>query len=341
MLSFDKIRANRTCGNVMRTIQNASTLVLSMLLLCAALLAQSGRQKPVDQTPSNPCKGAKEPEAPKPLSVLFNVLVTDASGRPVSDVNKADFKIYEDGVPQELSFLNKREGPLNYGLVVDTSGSLRPEFEKVISTAAGLVSMNSPDDETFLIRFISWDKIDMVQDWTTDQALLRKGLGDLFIEGGQSAIIDAVYESANHLFQRLKTADAPRRAGLVLITDGEDRQSYYTERQLMKLLRNLNVQVFIIGFTEELEKKPSIKATNLLLKLAQESGGRALFPSNALADAIRIIHQELTAQYFIGYTPTNQTRDRSARKIRIEIGDKPGREGRLAVNQPSYVALCP
>ena len=98
MLSFDKIRANRTCGNVMRTIQNASTLVLSMLLLCTALLAQSGRQKPepVDQTPSNPCKGAKEPEAPKPLSVLFVVLVTDASGRPVSDVDKADFKIYEE-----------------------------------------------------------------------------------------------------------------------------------------------------------------------------------------------------------------------------------------------------
>jgi Ca-activated chloride channel family protein len=330
----------------MRTIHNAAALVLPMLLFCASLLGQSGRQKlePVaNQAPPNPCERAKEAEAPRPLSVQFNVLVTDASGRPVTDVDKADFKIYEDGVPQELSFLNKREGPLNYGLVVDTSGSLRTQFVRVMSTAADLISMNSPDDQTFLIRFISSDKIETVQDWTSDQALLRKGLDSLFIEGGQSAILDAVYESGKHLFQRLKSASTPRRAGLVLITDGEDMQSYYTERQLLKLIRDLNVQVFIIGFTGELGKKSNIKANNLLIKLAQESGGRVFFPSNAatLAVAIRSIRQELSAQYFIGCISTNQTRDRSVRRIRVEIGDKPGGEPRLAVNQPSYVALCP
>jgi hypothetical protein len=107
-------------------------------------------------------------------------------------------------------------------------------------------------------------------------------------------------------------------------------------------LRDLNIQVFIIALTDGLTQKAGLKATRLLLTLAQESGGRALFTASRaeLAESLRIIHQELSAQYFIGYTPTNQTRDRSVRSIRVEIADKPGREKRLAAAQPTYVALC-
>ncbi len=171
---------------------------------------------------------------------------------------------------------------------------------------------------------------------------MRKRIDNLFIEGGQSAILDAVYEGANHLFQRLKSERDPRRTGLVLITDGEDRASYYNERQLMKLLKELDIQVFVVGFTTDLGKGSNWRATNLMTKLAQESGGAAFFPSSPadLASTIRRIHLELGGQYFMGYTSTNQTRDHSRRQIQIEVADGPGGQKRFPVSPMGYVALC-
>jgi Ca-activated chloride channel family protein len=323
---------------------NCIGLIAAVFFSAANLSAQSGRQKPVpvpQQAQTNPCKGAKEPEASKPLTVQFSVLVTDMNGH-VDDLDRADFKILEDGVPQQLSFFIKRQAPLEYGLLVDTSGSLRAQFNMVMNAANVFVSTNAPADEMFLVRFVSTDKIEMIQDWTSDQLLLRKRLDNLFIEGGQSAIIDAVYEAANHLFQRLKTERSPRRAGLVLITDGEDRASYYNERQLIKLVRELNVQVFVIGFTRDLGKGSNWKATNLLTKLAQESGGDAFFPSSPpdLAAAIQRIHLELGGQYVMGYTSTNQIRDKTRRQIQIEIADGPSGNKRFPLSPRSYAALC-
>jgi VWFA-related protein len=324
------------------------SISLGLVVMLAAISRppQSGRQKPEpvpQQTQTSPCKRGIEPEEPQPLTVRFNVLVTDINGQPRDDVDKEDFNILEDGVQQPLSFFIKREGPLNYGLVVDTSGSLRGLFNLVIDAANAFISANPQQDEIFLTRFVSSDKVELVQDWTSDQALLQKGLDSLFIEGGQSAIVDAVYKSANHLFQRLKTASAPRRSGLVLITDGEDRASYYSERQVLKLVRDLNIQVFILGFTQDLQEKPASKATNFLRRLAQESGGHVLFPSNRaeMAGMIHAIHQELSGQYFMGYTPTNQTRDNATRQIRIETVDRPGRDKRFAFGPTSFVSLCP
>jgi Ca-activated chloride channel family protein len=320
-------------------------LIAAVFFSAVNLQAQSGRQKPepVQQQPqTNPCKGDKEPQAAKPLTVQFSVLVTDMNG-PADDVDKADFKIFEDGIQQQLSFFVKRHGPLEYGLLVDTSGSLRAQFKMVIDAARAFVSANAPADEMFLVRFISADKIEMIQEWTSDQALLRKRLDDnLFIEGGESAIVDAVYESANHLFQRLKTERDPRRAGLVLVTDGEDRASYYREAQLMKLVRELNVQVFIIGFTQDLGKGSSWKATRLLMKLAQERGGDALFPSSPadVVAAVERFHQEMSGQYFMGYTSTNQTRDNTRRQIQIEIAAGTAGKKRFTVLPTSFIAVC-
>ena len=314
-----------------------------LVLTTVSLPAQSGRQKPepVQQQPqTNPCKRLKE--AAKPLTVQFSVLVNDVNGQ-VDDLSRDDFKILEDGVPQQLSFFINRHAPLEYGLLVDTSGSLRGQFDMVVDAAVAVVEAKAPTDEMFLLRFVSTDKIQVVQEWTSDQALLKKRLNEsLFIEGGQSAILDAVYEGAKHLSQRLKSEHDARRAGLVLMTDGEDRVSYFKEVQLMKLVRELNVQVFVIGFTQGLAKNSSRKATSLLMKLAQESGGDAYFPSSPadFAVTIRRIHLELGGQYFMGYTSTNQTRDNARRQIQIEVADGPGGIKRSPVSPISYVALC-
>src|SRR6266446_4966806 len=335
---------NRTFGKAIKEMRaKCLALIASVFFSGVDLSAQSGRQTPESvqqQTKTNPCKSAKEPEAPKPLTAQFSVLITDMNGH-VDDLSKEDFKIFEDGIQQQLSFFVRRHGPLEYGLLVDTSGSLRAQFNMVMTAANSCVSEKAAEDEMFLIRFISRDTIETIQDWTSDKTLLRKGLDSLYIGGGQSAIVDAVYVSANHLFQRLKSERDPRRAGLVLITDGEEMASYYNERQLMKLLEELDIQVFVVGFTGDLGKGSNWRATNFLTKLAQESGGDAFFPSSPadLAATIRRIHLELGGQYFMGYTSTNQTRDQSRRQIQIEVADGPSGKKRFPVSPMSYVAL--
>ncbi len=326
-------------------LANSFALVVLVVLLCSpSLVAHSRRQKEPEpnkqQSAPKQCQNDQSPQTP--LTLQFNVLVTDVTRRLREDVEKGDFKIWEDGIPQQTSFLSKREGPLSYGLVVDCSGSLRAQFSTVVLAAEAFVAENAPEDETFLVKFTSSENIELVQDWTSEQSLLKKRLEDLYVEAGHTAIIDAVYESATHLFQHLKEGKATRRSALVLITDGEDLQSYYKEGQLLKLLKKLNIQVFVIGLTQQVQTSSRKKATELLLRLAQESGGRVLFPSNAveLAAAVKTIRQELLAQYFIGYTSTNQTRDNSVRQIRIEIADTPRRDRRLAIARTSFVALC-
>ena len=89
--------------------------------------------------------------------------------------------------------------PISYGLAVDTSGSLRSQLQSVIDAGKTIINANKPGDETFLVRFISSDKIETVQDFTANKELLMDGLDSFYVEGGQTAVIDAVYLSAEHV----------------------------------------------------------------------------------------------------------------------------------------------
>src|SRR5438552_17378489 len=196
-----------------------------------------------------------------------------------------------------------------YGLAVDTSGSLRPAFEQVLNAAKAIINSNKRGDETFLERFISSDKIETVQDFTANRDALMDGLDNLNIEGGQTAVIDGVYLAAEHVAEYKKGGDDDRRRrALIVVTDGEDRSSYYNELQLFQRLREEDVQIYVIGFVNELDaergfirKSPKDKAVNLINRLASETGGRAFFPQSIselpqIAD--EIVH-DLRTQYVL------------------------------------------
>ena len=91
--------------------------------------------------------------------VNLNVRVIDRNNRPIDNVRKEDFRIYEDGVLQPIEFFSREEVPISYGLAVDTSGSLRPQLQQVIDAAKTVINSNKPGDETFLVRFIDSEKI--------------------------------------------------------------------------------------------------------------------------------------------------------------------------------------
>jgi Ca-activated chloride channel homolog len=280
--------------------------------------------------------------------VTLHVRVIDRNNRPIGHVPKEEFKIYEDGVPQPIFSFTEEQVPVTYGLAVDTSGSLRPAFDQVIEAAKKIIGSNKRGDETFLERFISSDKIETVQDFTANKDALMDGLDTLFIEGGQTAVIDGVYLAAEHVGEYRKgNDDDRRRRALIVITDGEDRNSYYPEAQLFQRLREEDVQIYIIGFVNDLDaekgfirKSPREKAVALINRLATETGGRAFFPQSIseLPEIADSIVRDMRTQYVIAYDPTNKAHDGSVRSIKVAVADAPGKDKRIALTRTARTA---
>jgi Ca-activated chloride channel family protein len=276
--------------------------------------------------------------------VNLNVRVVDRNGRPVNDLKQSDFKVFEEGAPQSIEFFSKSEVPTNYTLVVDNSGSLRQQLDKVIEAGKILVDSNRKDDETSIIRFVGNDKITIEEDFTSKKQDLDEALDNMFIEGGQTAVRDAVYLAAQRITDYEKSnkiEDRVRRA-LVLVTDGEDRNSFYTEAQLFELLKETDVQIYVIGFVDDLDndagfirKSPKSKSKAFLEKLAADTGGKAYFPSGVgeLPEIARNVSTELRTQYSIGYPPQNDLPPGTFRNIKVMVNDGPGGAKRIAITK--------
>ena len=280
--------------------------------------------------------------------VNLNVRVIDRNNRPIGVVRKEEFQVFENGDAQLIFSLTREEVPISYGLAIDTSGSLRAQLPQVIEAGKVIIDSNKPGDETFLVRFISSDKIEQVLDFTSNKDDLIDSLDTFYTEGGQTAIIDAVYVTSEHVAQYKKGADDDRRRrALIVVTDGEERGSQYKPEELFERLREEDVQIYVIGFVNELDreggfirKSPREKAVNLINRLAKETGGRAFFPES-LSDLPKIaeeIVRDMRTQYVVSYSPTNKTRDGSFRAIRVTVADAPGKDKRIALTRSGRVA---
>jgi Ca-activated chloride channel homolog len=280
--------------------------------------------------------------------VQLHVRVIDRNNRPIDNVAQSDFHVFEDGVAQPIESFSREEVPISYGLAVDTSGSLRSQLTSVIDAGKTIINSNKPGDETFLVRFISSDKIETVQDFTSNKDSLIDGIDGFYVEGGQTAVVDAIYLSAEHVSEYRKGDENDRRRrALIVITDGEDRNSFYKQDQLFARLREEDVQIFVIGFVTELDtdagfirKSSRDKAVNLINKLANETGGRAFFPTSLaeLPQIAKEIVRDMRTQYVISYNPTNKTPDGTFRAIRVTVDQPSGAEKRIALTRNGRLA---
>ncbi len=280
--------------------------------------------------------------------VNLNVRVIDRNNRPIGNIQQSELNVFENGVPQPIFSFSREEVPVSYGLAVDTSGSLRSQLAQVIEAGKTIINSNKPGDETFLVRFISSDKIEQILDFTSNKDDLIDSIDTLYTEGGQTAIVDAVYVSAEHVAQYKKgDIDDRRRRALIVVTDGEDRGSTYKQEELFERLREEDVQIYVIGFTNELDKEgglirksPRDKAVNLINRLAKETGGRAFFPESLseLPQIAEEIVRDLRTQYVISYSPTNKARDGSYRAIRVTVADVTGKDKRIALTRSGRIS---
>lgn len=342
---------------------NRSSVTIFLTLFAGALLAFSALLPVEAQTDSSPPKPSPTVDpvgTPPPLViesdgeivietelVNLNVRVVDRFNRSVANLKQGDFQVYEDRVLQPIGFFSTEEVPTNYTLVIDNSGSLREQLEQVIDAGKTIIGTNRPDDETSIIRFVSSDKIMLEQDFTSEKQDLMDALDNLYIEGGQTAIIDAVYLAADRINEYEKVRNDAKRRALILVTDGEDRDSVYNEKQLFELLRETNVQIYVVGFVEELDsdgsiirKSPQKKAKKFLTRLAEDTGGKVYFPkaTNELQSIAVDIANELRTQYSIGYVPTNDRKDGTFRNIRVVVKEGPNKQRRIALTRTGRVA---
>ncbi len=183
--------------------------------------AQGGRVAPQlgEPPPAPKLKPTPTPTPPEEIDpesvvrinadlVQLHVRVIDRNNRPINNVPQGEFHVFEDGVPQPIESFTREEVPISYGLAVDTSGSLRSQLPTVIEAGKSIINSNRPGDETFLVRFISSDKIETVQDFTANKEALNDGLDSFYVEGGQTAVIDAIYLSAEHVSEYKKVTTA-------------------------------------------------------------------------------------------------------------------------------------
>lgn len=335
------------------TVQRSARFCFQIIVICilfVSSVAQNKEQARKDeaQKPIVPCKVEKPKGTSAPLDVKINLFVTDSTGKPVTDLKQEDIKIFEDDAPQTVTSFIKHKGVNNYGIVIDSSASMRSLIGKLIQAGQIIVRNKNERDEVFVISFVSSNKIFLLQDWTTDADLLQRKMDEIYIEGGRTALVDGVYVATEKIVERQKASKESRRYVLVLLSDGSERDSSYSEKELFNYLRGTDIQIFSLGFIKDIAGGERQKSIRFLTRLAHETGGNVIFLVEKdygkikaeLENALKSLVYELRANYIVNYNSTNALRDGTTRKIKVEIAKGSEKENYFVFARDSYFAPC-
>jgi Ca-activated chloride channel family protein len=242
--------------------------------------------------------------------VQIPVTVTDPSGAPVTGLSRDQFRIFEDGIEQPLAHLSSQDAPLSLGIIFDASASMDGKLNSAREAVAKLADPVVPGDEFFVVQFSDAPKL--IQGFTPDPGLVRSALQSVRADGW-TALFDAIRLSID----QLKKAHNPRHA-LVVLSDGADNNSRFTEHEIVDLLRESDVMVFAIAINGPMVAPASFK---VLKKIAESTGGRMyqIDKVSQLPDAVGKINRALRDQYTLSYYPTNTRHDGKYHRILVKI----------------------
>ena len=249
--------------------------------------------------------------------VPIPVTVTDPLNRFVTGLEAKHFRLFEDKVEQKIAYLSSEDAPIAIGLVFDHSGSMGSKLQKSREAVAQLLKTANPDDEFFLVKFN--DRPELAVAFTHDADAIQNRL--TFVESkGRTALLDSIYLAIN----QMKKARNARKA-LVVISDGGDNSSRYTETEIRNLVREADVQIFAIGIFEPIASRgrsaEELAGPSLLSEIAEQTGGRH-FPGENLSelpDVAERIGYELHNQYVLFYSPANVLKDGKYRHVQVKL----------------------
>ena len=254
--------------------------------------------------------------------VVVNVTVTDPYDRIVTGLDQSNFEVYDEKVSQKIVAFSTEDAPISVGMIFDSSGSMSDKIEKSKEAALQFFKTSNPQDEFMLINFN--ERPNLISAFTSKFDNLEDRLIPVKA-GGKTALLDAIYLG----LAEMKKGTTDRKA-LLVISDGGDNHSRYTERDVKKAVKEADVEIYAVGIFEPLASRgrtpEEAGGPGLLADLAQVSGGRmfSVEDPNELPDIMEKISVELRNQYVIGYKPSNLVRDGRWRRIKVKLNPPRG-----------------
>ena len=317
------------------SLVNTMRLWFSLALIGLACLAVPAfGQTDVNDVHVVPREADKPPETPKPellatttgLSarvrplrvdvdlVLVPVTITDPMNRLVTGLDKVNFQLFEGNASQEIRTFSSEDAPVSLGVIFDSSGSMASKMDRAKDAVVEFFKTANPQDEFFMITFN--DEPEAVSDFTNSVDEIQNKLV-FAVPRRRTALLDAIYMGISKM-RRAKFA----KKALLIISDGGDNHSRYTEGEIKSLVKEADVMIYAIGIYDRYASAMEERlGPQLLSEITELTGGRAFTIDNPndLGDVATKIGVELRNQYVLGYRPTKVVRDGKWRKIKVKL----------------------
>jgi Ca-activated chloride channel homolog len=311
-------------------------LILASYGAVAARAQEEARPGPTTPPPSG---DSFKIEKGKPIRTeteltLVGATVTDPLGRLVTGLQQENFRVYEDGVEQEITRFSSEDVPVSIGVIFDMSGSMADKIDKSRQAAVQFFRTANPQDEFFLVNFN--DRAQLISPFTASVDDLQDRLMYTGAHG-LTALFDGVYLGLS----QMRGAHNTKKA-LLILSDGGDNHSRYSETEVRKFVREADVQIYAIGLFEP-DGGPTPEereGPGLLADLTMMTGGRTFVVNNVneLPDIATKISMELRNQYVLGYRPSQRAHDGKWRKIKVRLNPPKGMPPLTVAAKSGYFA---
>jgi Ca-activated chloride channel family protein len=251
--------------------------------------------------------------------VLIPVTITDPMNRLVTGLEQEDFQIFENTNQQKIVTFASEDAPVSIGIVFDLSGSMSSKLIRARESILQFIKTANPQDEFFVIGFN--DRPELIEDFTSSVEQIQARLAIVHAER-RTALLDAIYYG----MAKMKDAHHERKA-LLVVSDGGDNRSRYTEGEVRAAVREADVEIYSIGIFDPYAPTPEERTgPQLLDDVSTATGGRMFRVDDVdeMSDIAEKISTELRNQYVIGYRPKNLSRDGKWRKVKVKVNPPPG-----------------
>jgi len=246
--------------------------------------------------------------------VLVPVTITDPMNRLVTGLDKENFQLFEGTTAQQIRSFSSEDAPVSLGVIFDSSGSMSSKMDRAKDAVMEFFKTANPQDEFFMITFS--DEPEEVSDFTNSVDEIQNKLV-FAVPRRRTALLDAIYMGVS----KMRQARYAKKA-LLIISDGGDNHSRYTENEIKSLVKEADVMIYAIGIYDRAASAIEERlGPQLLSDITELTGGRAFTIDNPndLGDVATKIGVELRNQYVLGYRPNNITRDGKWRKIKVKL----------------------
>jgi VWFA-related protein len=268
--------------------------------------------------------------------VVLHATIKDRDGAYVTGLARDAFAILEDGRPQKTQLFTSEDAPVTVGLLIDSSGSMQPNRERVIAAAAAFAEWSHPSDELFALAFNDSVRaaLPSTTPFTSDVAVLQDALTNTIRASGRTALFDAIAAGLDYLGR-----GRHERRILVIVSDGGDNASHTTFEEVVTRTQASNAVIYTVALVDPVERDTN---PGLLRRIARANGGETFAPRDAgdIPEVLQRIARDIRHTYTLGYVSTNGAKDGAFRQIRL-IVQSPDRRRLVVRTRSGYTAALP